>query len=177
MDDKYSFNRLGEYTTLLAGYSWLKVETYLINSLEEGYSQDILFSTLLRDSLYQRSYLVPRVLEKGHEIHGPFYLSKLSSENFKKITTERFSERINEIFYSEIGFTKNDEKIDTAKQDEAKQLLDKLPKDCSDYYELNVSREDEKYHHESWFILTIFYEFIIIEQSTKKLYLCVLGED
>ena len=117
------------------------------------------------------------MLEKGHEIHGPFYLSKLSSENFKKITTERFSERINEIFYSEIGFTKNDEKIDTARQVEAKQLLDKLPKDCADYYELNVSREDEKYPHESWFILTIFYEFIIIEQPTKKLYLCVLGED
>ncbi|HNE06522.1 MAG TPA: hypothetical protein PKI78_01230 [Anaerolineales bacterium] len=177
MDDKYSFDRLGEYTALLAGYSWLEVETYLINNLEEGYNHDVFFSALLRDKLYQRSYQVPRVLDKGYEIHGPFYLSKLNSENFKKITIEQFSVKINDIFYSEVGFTKNDEKIDIARQQEARWLLNKLPKDWADYYELNVSREDEKYHHESWFILTIFYEFIIVERSTKKLYLCILGED
>ena len=177
MGDTYRFVRLGEFSTLLWGYSWLEIETYLIDNLSEGYEKDALFNALLNDKLYKRSYQTPKALEKGFEIHGPFYLSKLSPEIFEKITAEKFSERINDIFHSEYGSPPNEDQVEIARLSESRWLLDKLPKDTADFYELNIRREDEKYHHESWFVLSMFYEFIIIEQSTKKLYLCVLGED
>ena len=177
MGDTYQFIRLGEFSTLSWGYSWLKVETYLIDNLKEDYENYVLFNTLLNDKLYKRSYMVPKALEKGFEIHGPFYLSKLSPEIFTKITAEKFAERIDNIFLSEYGSPSSEDQVEIARLSETRWLLDKLPKDSADFYELNIHREDEKFHHKSWSVLSMFYEFIIIEKSTKKLYLCILGED
>ena len=178
MNDTLDFELLGEYSTLLWGYSWLEIETYLICGLEKpNYNREILFNTLLRHNLYHRSYQTPKVLDKPSDVHGPFEIAKLSPDNFKQITVEQFSKRIDEIFNSEYGLTPNENSLDIARRAETRWLLEKLPNEFADYYELDLLLENEQYHHEHWWILTTFHEFIIIDRSTNKLYMCVICED
>lgn len=178
MNKTYDFVRIGEYFTLLWACSWLEIESYLISDFEDQeYNPEILFKTLLGHKLYQRSYQCPKALDRSSDIHGPFVIAKLSPDNFIKITAEQFTKRIDDIFYSEYGFSQDDGAIDIARQAEARWLLNKFPKEFADFYELGILSENEKYHHEFWGIYTFFYEFIIIDRSAKKIHVCVISED
>ncbi|MBI5353189.1 MAG: hypothetical protein HZB50_11165 [Chloroflexi bacterium] len=178
MGQEYDFIRLGEYSTLLCSYSWLEVETYLISNLEEqDYNSEVLFKTLLSHKLYHRSFQTAKALEKPSDIHGPFEIMKLRPDSFKQITLEQFSGKTDELIHSRCELVSKADEIDIARQAETRWLLNKLPKEFADYYELSILREDEKYRHEFWWVLTVFHEFIIVERSTKKLYICVIGSD
>ena len=178
MGQGYDFIRLGEYSTLLCSYSWLDVETYFISNLEEqDYNREALFNALLSHKLYHRSFLSAKAFVKPSDIHGPFKIVKLSPDSFKQITLEQFSRKTDDIVHSRCDGVPDADEIDMAWQAETRWLLNKLPKEFADYYELGILPDDENYRHESWWVLTVFHEFIIVERSTKKLYLCVIGSD
>ena len=179
MEITMDFHQLGEYLVLLGEYRWLLVETYIINNFDHlKYSRETLITALLGNKIYHHSYLTPKELEKSSDQHGPFQVAKLRPDNFKQITLEQFSIRIDTIFNSEFGFTPEDDSIDIARKTEARGLLNNMQKNKNtDYYELDLDRENESYHHEFWWVFTSFHEFIIFDHSSDKLILCILGGD
>jgi len=180
MDTAYDFKRLGEYTVLLTwSYSWIEIDTFLIKGLEsEDYQPNDMLGSLLAHRIYQFSFMTPRVLDKSSGVHGPFLINRLKSSDFTPIADKQFRARIDDIFI-ESGYNWSPEDVveHNLIRDEAYWLLDSLPKNGMDYFELSINYKDTKYHHDASPVIDMFYEFILVNRVKKELFICTIITD
>ena len=178
MSIDYDFSQLGKYTTLLWGYSWIHVDTYLINNFEnDRYDHNALFKAFIHHDIYKRTYWATKAYDKTTSNHGPFKISKIKPKNYIHITRDQFNNRINDIFYSEFGFSEDDDLYHVTLQKEARLIINSILDVNFAYYELDIDLENKKYRHDDWVVHHLFHEFILVDTQSSRLILFIIGGD
>jgi len=130
-----------------------------------------LFSILLEQPDYQRGFIAPEDYRQG--VHGPFQVGKLRPDNFVPVTHEQFYQLIR----SDLAQEQFTQAPSAEQQARLYSLLDSIITDETVFYLLDIERDDEKYVHDLWWILSIFREYILVDRSKDLLHVCIVGFD
>ncbi|MCW9706981.1 hypothetical protein [Fodinibius salsisoli] len=182
---KYNFINENEQIIILDNDRYIRIKTYRTDgdSLLSLSDREFI-SILMRQPLYNHLLVGPIGYDKedntiqGSGQHGPYALSSLSPDLYKRITKEEFLKRLQE-HYDDPDYLINGENQvpDTTVQKADKFLSNIFQRSCNILsLELRpYTNEEHKKHYGETPLHHVFYEYIFIEEDIFHFF--IFGED
>ena len=170
---KYDFSVVEEKAFRLWDYGWLDIiRCYVPDLSDDSYNPADFFASLLNHRIYGKGYGSGVTSKDTPPIHGPLLIHRLQPSDFVEISSfDQWIEHIN-VHYAEFDGPPDKSQIEAVED-----YFNGLPKEGIRYFKLAVNHEDEAYHHELWYIHTIFHEYILVNPKQEMMWLMVMGYD
>jgi hypothetical protein len=150
-------------------YGWLDYNEFNLPAYEKW--QDAITSYLGSEN-FETSFVGPE-LEHSSELHGPFWRSFITANDFELLSVAEFYEQIRRIRHPD-GFSK-------AVSDEQWQAVEHLIGEVQPRYmwliRLRLTEDDSDKFHDWGFVLTIFREFLLVNAKSDQVSRLVFGYD
>jgi hypothetical protein len=155
-------------------FGWFDLVTYeFAGPIAGNTAYHELFRALLQHPDYQQGFTGQADSDDWKGVHGPFQVEKLQPENFVRLTRKEFLDLVREDL--------EDDRFDSPPVNEQQvalySLLADVTTDETVYFHLDIKRDDREYAHDLWWILYLFHEYILVDESTGLLHRCVVGYD
>lgn len=152
-------------------YGWLDHNEFQLTAC---YDSQKLIESYLSSKYFGSSFVGPTLEEtEAPELHGPFWRSKITVNDFQLIGSDEFYDRVQEI-RQPTGFT-------SAASDEQWQavnlLISKLKVQYKWFFNLQLTEQDSEKFHDWGFVLTIFREFLLANPDSKNVSTIIFGYD
>jgi hypothetical protein len=150
-------------------YGWLdcnEIKLPPCNHLEE------LVDAYLRSNSFGTSFVGPE-LEDAPELHGPFWRTSITADDFQVIDSDSFYAQIQSARQPE-GFA---EPVDEEQWSAVENLISKLEPQYQWVIMLRLTEKDVDKLHDWGFVLDIFREFILANPNSENVTRLVFGFD
>lgn len=153
-------------------YGWLNATRYVLRGehLPERPAEVLL--ELLRSRIYRNSFAEAESFKRDPgPIHGPFWVDGIEVNDYQALSFDELCDGVRQsLADSSFSRPPSDEQRKSVES-----LLARIRETTLHCFRLRLDRADESHRHDTWFILTIFHEYIVLENHA--LWLLVVGYD
>ena len=166
-------------------YGWCEITRYDVSGLDVSFVPYNLFAGLLGHRIYKRSHCFPKRYESyTGEVHGPFLINQLKTNDFVEITDEELTEYLRARYADSKNFY---EPPEPAQIEAIDSCLNELPKEGTWYFRLAEKFETEflnddyrhrpELFHEWLHVFSFFDEYVILNPQQQAMWIVALGYD
>lgn len=153
-------------------FGWLEATRYVLRTeyLPERAAEVLV--ELLRSRVYRNSFAEAESFKRdpGH-IHGPFRADEIEVSDYQAISFDVLCEDVRKSL-SDASFS---QPPSNEQRKSVETLLARIRETALHCFRQRLDRADESHRHDSWFIHTIFHEYIVLENHA--VWLLVVGYD
>ena len=150
-------------------YGWLDYNKFELPACADWQAA---VTSYLDSESFATSFVGPD-LEHAPELHGPFWRSLITVDDFELLNVAEFYDQIRRIRHPE-GFS---ESASDEQWQAVEQLVGKVQPRYTWLIRLHLTEDDEDKFHDWGFVLTIFREFLLANPKSEQVSRLVFGYD